>query len=85
MLHPMTTTGLAPVLLLLVLNLRITKGIRELQERSALLKNGVRNSSPPMHKRGDDTELVIATTQVDNEEIQKASRLSALTAKRQNR
>ena len=31
MLHPMTTTGIAPVLILLVLNVRITRGIMQLQ------------------------------------------------------
>ena len=30
-LHPVTTTGLAPVLLLLILNVKITRGILQLQ------------------------------------------------------
>ncbi len=33
MLHPLTTTGLAPILILIVLNVRITRGIMELQVR----------------------------------------------------
>ena len=31
MLHPLTTTGVIPILILVVLNMRITKGIKELQ------------------------------------------------------
>jgi hypothetical protein len=31
MLHPLTTTGLVPMLLLLILNIRITTGIKQLQ------------------------------------------------------
>lgn len=37
MLHPMTTTGIAPVLILLVLNVRITRGIMQLQVSFAKL------------------------------------------------
>jgi len=40
MLHPLTTTGVIPILILVVLNMRITKGIKELQARSAMLKPG---------------------------------------------
>ena len=40
MLHPLTTTGVIPILILVILNMRITKGIKELQERSAMLKPG---------------------------------------------
>ena len=31
MLHPLTTTGLAPILILMILNVRITLGIRNMQ------------------------------------------------------
>ena len=34
MLHPLTTTGLVPMLLLLILNIRITTGIKQLQVSS---------------------------------------------------
>ena len=31
MLHPLTTTGLAPILILIILNIRITLGIKNMQ------------------------------------------------------
>ena len=45
MLHPLTTTGLAPILILMILNVRITLGIRNMQvsDKWAL----------KWHKRGD--------------------------------
>lgn len=87
MLHPMTTTGIAPVILLLILNVRITRGIMELQERSAKMKLGAYNNltpaKPTAADKSDENDLLVVTQQKDDSNRQ--SRLSALTAKRQKR
>ena len=91
MLHPMTTTGIAPVILLLILNVRITRGIMELQERSAKMKLGAYNNLTPAKPttagcsadKSDKNDLLVVTQQKDDSNRQ--SRLSALTAKRQKR
>ena len=46
MFHPLTTTGVAPILILIILNVRITTGIQNLQNKAkTLLKRNEVNTT----------------------------------------
>jgi len=85
MLHPLTTTGLAPILILIILNIRITLGIKNMQSKAKALRARPTQSTVGGRPEAVNSASTSAVTTIQSAQGTEDSRAKTSKNQQQNR